>query len=70
MMSRFQFRIGTIMIVIAAAAAVMGLTRFALSLPPEYKFLTIFIAIAVGASVLGGAAELAIIWYSFRPPRR
>jgi hypothetical protein len=69
-MSRFQFRIGTIMIVIAAAGAVMGLTRLALSLPPEYNFFLIFVLMAVGASVLGGAAELAIIWYFFRPPRR
>jgi hypothetical protein len=69
-MSRFQFRIGTIMVVIAVAGAVMGLTRFALSLPPEYNFYRIFIALAVGTGVLGGAAELAIIWYFSRSPRR
>ena len=63
-------RIGTIMIVIAAAGAAMGLTRLALSLPPEYNFFTIFVAVAIGASVLGGAAELAITRYFFRPPRR
>jgi hypothetical protein len=48
------------MIVIVAAAALMGLARLALSLPPEYNFLVIFIAIAIGVNVLGGAVELAL----------
>jgi hypothetical protein len=69
-MKRFQFGIGTIMIVVAATGVVIGLTRVALSLPPEYYFFLIFIAMAVGASVLGGTAELAVIWYRSRSPRR
>jgi hypothetical protein len=58
------------MIVIAAAAALMGFTRVALSLPPKYHFLLIFVAIAVGASVLGGTTEFAVHWYSARSQGR